>query len=263
MLKSIWMSDPHFTATGDVSGHDPVARVSAAIEHVNRFHADSDFCIISGDLVNRGSLEDYRALKSLLDTLACPYFPMVGNHDSRAHLKSTFELPADCMDGFVQYAITTTEGVMICLDTQKTGSDAGQLCPERTRWLKSTLDATQDAPVFIFMHHPPMSLGLPMQDQDRMENGQAFLDLIGNYPNIRHLFIGHVHRPICGTVAGIPYATMRSVLYQAPAPQPDWNWDSFIPAHEAPNLGVLTIANADVCLKYTQFCSYEVGTQTD
>lgn len=260
MLSAIWMSDLHFTTTGDVQGHNPRARLSAAVEGVNTHYKDSAFCVISGDLVNRGSPEDYNALKPYLDRLPCPYYPMAGNHDDRGLIKATFELPTDCMGDFIQYSVPTPEGLILCLDTQKTGSDAGEFCAKRTEWLQDKLEAARDTPVFIFMHHPPMPLGLPMQDTDRLENGDAFLDLIAHHSNVKHLFIGHIHRPITGTIQGIPYATMRSVLYQAPAPKPDWDWDSFKPAEEAPSLGVITFNNADVCLQYTQFCDYSVGT---
>ena len=260
MLKAIWMSDPHFTVTGDVLGHDPKVRLSAAIDHINNHHSDSAFCIISGDLVNRGSLEDYTALKQHLNRLCCPYLPMVGNHDDRELLKTTFQLPTDCMEDFIQYSQSTPEGLLIGLDTQKTGSDAGEFCETRSKWLKTVLMNSGDTPVYLFMHHPPLPLGLPMQDVDCMQNGEAFLDMIGAFQSVKQLFIGHVHRPICGTMRGIPYATMRSILYQAPPPQPYWDWESFAPAHEAPNLGVLTIENSDVCLKYTQFCLYDLGT---
>ncbi len=50
---------------------------------------------------------------------------------------------------------------------------------------------------------------------------------------------------------------MRSVLYQAPAPRPEWDWESFHPSEEAPNIGVMTISNADVNLQYEQFCRFE------
>jgi 3',5'-cyclic AMP phosphodiesterase CpdA len=260
MPKAIWMSDLHFAAKGDVQGHDPKARLSAAVEHVTAHHSDSAFCIISGDLVNRGSPEDYNALKPYLDDLPCPYYPMAGNHDDRALIKATFDLPADSMDEFIQYSVQTTHGLILCLDTQKTGSDAGEFCSVRTEWLLQKLEAAPDTPVFLFMHHPPMSLGLPMQDTDRLEDSSAFLNLIAQYSNVQYLFIGHVHRPITGTIQGIPYATMRSVLYQAPAPKPDWDWNSFQPTHEAPNLGVITLNDAGVCLHYTQFCGYKVGT---
>ncbi len=165
------------------------------------------------------------------------------------------------MSDFVQYTISTSEGLLICLDTQKSGSDAAEFCEKRSRWLTDVLDAAKDVPVFLFMHHPPMPIGLPMQDQDRMENGLAFLDLLEGRKNIKHLFIGHVHRPICGTIKGILFATMRSILYQAPAPQPEWDSDNFKPSQEAPNFGVLTIANSDVILQYIQFCDYEFGVE--
>lgn len=254
------MSDPHFCAEGIVQGHNPRQRISAAVEHINAHHSDNDYCIISGDLVNRGTREDYLALKRHLDFLQIPYLVMAGNHDDRALLKSVFQMPEDCMSDFVQFAIQTSEGRILCLDTQKSGCDGGEFCPIRAKWLDTTLEKSGDIPVFIFMHHPPMALGLPMQDTDRMESGEEFLDLLRAHSNVRHLFIGHVHRPICGTINGIPYATMRSVLYQAPPPQPEWNWHSFTPAHEAPNLGILAISNANVTLQYTQFCGYEVGT---
>lgn len=259
MEKIIWMSDPHFTAQGDVLGHDPRARLDAAIAHVNANHADSDFCVISGDMVNRGTRPDYLAVSEALSALQVPLLPMVGNHDDRPFFREVFALPDTSMAKFVQYSIDTPDGLILCLDTQKTGADAGDFCATRSDWLRDTLQHACDKPVYIFLHHPPMALGLPMQDQSRMENGPAFLDLLTMFPNIRHLFIGHVHRPVTGTVRGIPFATMRSVLYQAPPPRPDWTWKTFIPAAEAPNLGILMIKNGDVTLQYQQFCDYRTG----
>ena len=259
MLKLIWLSDLHFVAEGDVLGHDPRVRVQAAIDFINRHHADSDLCVLSGDLVNRGTLEDYGALAERLSGLNLPVLPMVGNHDDRQLLRAALSLPEDGMADFVQYAVQTAQGMIICLDTQKPGSDGGELCAERRAWLQDVLRTHADTPAYLFMHHPPMALGLPMQDVDKLDDGEGVLDLICGHANVRHLFIGHVHRPITGTVKGIPFATMRSVLYQAPAPVPAWDWDSFQPGEEAPNLGVLTIGELGVNLQYVQFCSFDEG----
>ncbi|WP_419905315.1 phosphodiesterase [Kiloniella sp.] len=262
MLKSIWMSDPHFSHEGDVLGHNPRVRIEAAVSYVNAHHSDSSFCFISGDMVNRGTVADYNALAAYLDKLKVPFLPMVGNHDDRELFRSTFSLPDTCMVDFIQYSVQTDEGLFVCLDTQKSGSDAGEFCEIRRDWLRKVLAEAADTPVYLFMHHPPMKLGLPMQDTENMENGEAFLQLLAEYSNVEHLFIGHVHRPITGTVKGIPFATMRSVLYQAPSPLPEWGWETFKPSEEAPNLGVLTISNADVNLQYLQFCDYRMGTSS-
>ena len=259
MLKAIWMSDLHYAANGDVLGHDPKAGLGSAIEHVNRFYKDSELCIISGDMVNRGTVEDYAAVSESLSQLAMPFFPMVGNHDDRVLFKDAFTLPNNCMQDFVQYSISTSEGEIICLDTLKAGSDEGEFCSKRLGWLTERLDALGETPAYLFMHHPPMKLGLPIQDTENLVESDALLELLSNHSNVRHLFIGHVHRPIVGTIKGIPFATMRSVLFQAPAPQPAWDWKTFKPSEEAPSIGALTIANMDVTMQYVQFCRYEDG----
>lgn len=260
MLKAIWMSDPHFTNAGDVLGHDPRIRLDMAVNHINANHSDAQFCVVSGDMVNRGTQEDYEALTKRLENLDIPLLPMVGNHDDRHLFRENFLLPATAMDKFIQFTLSTPDGLFVCLDTQKNGSDAGELCAERLAWLQNVLENAGDTPVFIFMHHPPMTLGLPMQDTDRMIDGDVFLDLVSGYSCVKYLFIGHVHRPISGTIRGVPFSTMRSVLYQAPAPKPAWNWDTFKPSEEAPNLGVIMISDADVNLQYEQFCQFEDGT---
>ena len=260
MNKLIWLSDPHFTANGLVLGHDPRIRLQAAIDYINTHHSDADCCIISGDLVNHGTSPDYAALASQLTSLSVPMLPMAGNHDNRDLLREHFTLPKTAMPDFVQYSITTPNGEIICLDTKKTGSDAGEFYPDRTNWLELHLNQNPETPTYVFMHHPPRPLDLPMQDADCMENGDAFLDMLARYRQIKHLFIGHVHRPITGTMNAIPFATMRSVLYQVPPPIPAWNWDTFTPALEAPQLGVLTLNGADYHLHYTQFCDDQTGT---
>ncbi len=259
MTKLVWMSDLHFTAEGDVLGHDPRVRLNAAVDHINQHHADAAMCVISGDMVNRGTRAGYKSLRTRLGTLSVPYFPMVGNHDDRNLFKRTLPLPVACMPDFVQFKVEIPEGLIVCLDTQKVGVDAGEFCQNRRDWLYETLSAARSTPVFLFMHHPPLNLGLPMQDTENMENGQAFLDLIAGFDCVKYMFIGHVHRPISGTVGGIPFSTMRSVLYQAPPPRPDWTWDTFKPGVEAPSIGIIQIARSSVIMHYDQFCSYKIG----
>jgi len=254
MLKLIWLSDTHFASGSTmVLGHDPRASIDAAIQHINDHHADADYCIISGDLVERGIASEYQAFKSHLDNLIVPYLPMVGNHDDRDALRSILPLPDSLSNIFIQYDVYTEFGSIVCLDTTKVGSGSGEYCEARFDWLHRVLTARKSAPAYIFMHHPPFSLGLPMQDTEQMENGAEFLEFLNRYSNVRHLFMGHVHRPVCGQVAGLPFATMRSTLYQAPAPRPEWTWDSFAPVDEAPCLGIVMIDTDSVIVQYTNF----------
>ncbi|MEE9427297.1 MAG: phosphodiesterase [Paracoccaceae bacterium] len=263
MTKLIWMSDLHFLA-GDrlVAGHDPKVRLQAAVDHIRQHYQDADFCVISGDLVNEGNADDYRALEQQLAGLGIDYLLMVGNHDDRAQLAQVFPRPKGAMPDHWQYYRQVDGGLYVFLDTLKPGSGAGEFCAERMGWLQDLLSANSQMPTYIFMHHPPMPLGLPRQDEIMLEQGGEFLELIAMHPQLKHLFIGHVHRPVTGVINGVPYATMRSVLYQAPPPRPDWDWEGFAPAQEAPAYGVLQIKGGDVTVQYTQFCAYEFGVST-
>lgn len=261
MTKIIWMSDPHFQTEGSIYGVDPRIRLEMAIDHVNACHADADFVIMSGDLVGDEIDEDYAGLAGYLAKSTLPVHAMIGNNDDRTGFRARLPLPENAMPEFIQYAIDTDEGTMLCLDTHKTGSHAGEFCDTRQAWLDERLRNSGDKPVYIFMHHPPFSLGLPRQDEIMLENGDRFLDLIGRHSNVKHLFMGHVHRPTCGTIRGIPFATIGALSFQVPAPRPDWDWDSFKAPTEAPHYAVLELSNGNVTLQYTQFCNVSVGME--
>ena len=253
MQKIVWMTDLHYVRNGEVAGVDVRKRLTDAVDYVNAWYSDAAFCVISGDMVQEETPATYRALQAQLKDLRLTYLPMVGNKDDREMMKAALDVPDDCLGGFVQYSVQIDQGVILCLDTQKVGSAAGELCQARMSWIKTALEAAGERPVYIFMHHPPMALDLPAQDEICLEQGAAFLDMIAAYPNVRHLFIGHVHRAVSGVVRGIPYATMKAVSFHAPAPRPDWSWDGFTHADEPANLGVITLRQSGVNLHFLQF----------
>lgn len=261
----IWLSDLHFEAAGDVLGHDPRVRLDAAVDHINTHYGDAALCVISGDMVETATAANYTALRAHLDRLSIPWHPMTGNHDDRALLRAHLRLPSDAMDDFAQYELSLPQARLICLDTLCDGADKGWLCAGRLDWLRARLEVGDPRPVLIFAHHPPMPLDLPMLDPDRLENGAALLEILHSAPMVRHLFFGHVHRPVSGSLGGsvgaLPYSGLRSVLYQAPPPRPAWDWDSFAPAPEAPELGVITLAQDRISIQCLQFCAADLGVR--
>lgn len=255
-MKLIWMSDLHFEAEGLVLGHNPRLRLQAAVDFIAEHHSDAAGCLITGDLVETGSVQNYQALKGFLDGLPMPVLPMTGNHDDRAVLRAVLPLPGTAMPDFIQYRTDFGDLSIMCLDTLNPGAAASALCAERMGWLKAELGALNGRPAIVAMHHPPMTLGLPMLDPDNLQNGAALLTLLAEHPNVLHLLAGHVHRPCSGTARGVPFTTAKSVLYQAPAPRPEWDWSSFLPAAEAPALTVLDYSADGLTLQQCQFCDH-------
>ena len=256
MTKIIWMTDPHFQNEGLIGDLNPRTRLKAAIDHMNTHHADADFMVLTGDLVGDDIEGDYKLLARYLAQSKIPVYPLVGNNDDRTGFRAHLMLPNGIMDDFIQYAIETEDARYLCLDTHMVGSHAGQFCTARQAWLQAHLT---DKPTYIFMHHPPMGLHLPKQDEIKLQEGDMFLDLVRD--RVQLLFIGHVHRPTFGTIHGIPFATLGALSFQAPPPQPAWDWDGFVPADEAPHYGVLYIENGNVTLQHTQFCAYDLGIE--
>jgi len=242
-----------------VLGHDPVARLRAAIDHANAHYADTAFCVITGDVVERASAASYRAVKAELDRLSMPYWPMTGNHDARSLLRAMLPLPANAMTDFIQYELEVGPVRILCLDSLFEGEDKGRLCPARLAWLEERLAQHPDRPTIVMLHHPPMPLGLPMLDPDRLEDGPALLAVLRRFPAVKQLCFGHVHRPVSGQIDGLAYCGLRAVLYQAPPPVPAWDWDSFAPAKEAPQMGVVTCTKDQIGIEMIEFCPADCG----
>ncbi|SLN50983.1 3',5'-cyclic adenosine monophosphate phosphodiesterase CpdA [Roseovarius albus] len=252
--RILWLSDLHFDLQNLVLGHDPIARLNAAIEFITQHYADAALCMITGDMVETATVENYTAVRTALDALPMPWLPMAGNHDKRTLFLQYMPLPDSAQSGFAQYTVDLPNLRLICLDSLKTGADSGELCAERLRWLKGILERT-DTPCAVALHHPPVPLDLPMLDPDRLEDSENLMQILAQYPMVKHVFCGHVHRPVTGCFNGLPYTSIRSVLYQAPPPMPAWDWDSFNPAPEAPDLGVIDIRSEGLNIQFTPFCS--------
>lgn len=258
----IWLSDLHFISDGLVQGHDPRARLDAAIDHINTHYPDADCCVITGDMVDLATPDIYADLRRRLDRLTVPSIGLTGNHDARGLFLDHMPLPPTAQPGFAQYALDVPGARLICLDTLWEGQDAGFMCPARLEWLSAELRDHPDTPTLIFMHHPPVDLGLPMLDPDRLSNGDALLDVLAQFPQVRQICCGHVHRPVITGARGIPLASIRAVLYQAPPPVPAWDWDSFQPPVEAPDMGIITIAADQITIQFAEFCAAEYGLGT-
>jgi 3',5'-cyclic AMP phosphodiesterase CpdA len=199
-VKIVQISDIHLTEPESRGiAHSPATRLRKAIALVNDRHPDADLCVITGDLVDDGARESYASLLTVLDSLKADYRLLLGNHDRRASFRSVFpQAPVD-PGGYVQSGKELGEAQLIFLDTLNEGEDGGLLCEGRLGWLRDQLAATPNkqpggGPAFVFMHHPPVDIGLPALDDIGLKDRQAFWELIRSSGRECVVFCGHVHR---------------------------------------------------------------------
>ena len=216
-MKIIHITDFHLVAPGETLwGLDPHARASACLDDIARWHGDADFCVISGDLTNQGDESAYDWLKERLKNFPLKTFLMVGNHDTREGFRQAFPETQKDENGFVQYAHKSDQGVFLFLDTLKGPVSEGEYCAARRGWLAGQLKAAADEPVWIFMHHPPFDIGIPYMDRIKLEEPEAFADIVEAHANIRHIFFGHVHRAAFIHWRGIPCTCLPGTNHQIP-----------------------------------------------
>ncbi len=261
-MKLIQISDLHFVPPGvRLFGLDPRARLEAAIADINAHHDDAELCLFTGDLADHGAPEAYDALRETLAALRVPYRLTIGNHDDRTAFQRAFpEAPRD-EHGFVQTVVTTGAGDIILLDTHEPGQASGSFCAKRQAWLEARLAKATGRPVYLFMHHPPLDIGIPSLDQIGLVDKQGFanaLDAAGDAAGdgtgaggIRHIFFGHVHRPVSGSWRGIPYASLRSLVHQVPF---DLVTERPVPYdHAPPGYNVILLDGEDTVVHHHEF----------
>lgn len=250
-MKIIHITDTHLVEPGRLLyGLDPAARLDAAIADINRNQADADMVVVTGDLAHWGEVAAYERFRQAMEGLTIPYRVLVGNHDRRANCLNTLaDAPRD-PNGFVQGYHDCPIGRLIFLDTLDEASHAGQLCQRRLDWLETALSsAAPDVPFFIFMHHPPFEVGVHDMDRIALAEREPFRAVIAPYmARIRHLFFGHVHRPIAGSWQRIPFSTLRGTNHQV--------WFDLSPdcahlaSHEPPAYAVILV-RADAVVVHT------------
>ena len=208
-MKLIHLSDIHLTTPGNtIGGRDPCYNFERALAHVLADHSDAELMVITGDLSNCGDRTDYEWLRGRLADFPVPVRLCIGNHDDRAAFVSVFPAFSE-PDGFVQGFHDTAAGRCLFLDTCEPQTHAGRYCEPRQDWLEQRL-AEHDGPFLLFMHHNPMPTHISPIDQIRLLDDVRFRQIVARHrEKIRHIFFGHCHLPLGGSVAGVPTTSLR------------------------------------------------------
>jgi len=204
------ISDTHIS----LNTNENDAYLQRAVVHLLELPAQPDVVIITGDCVNSGHHIEYTRLLSLLAPLPMPYYLVPGNHDDRVKLLELFGAQGtQPLHGFVQYVVDDGPVRLIALDTQVFGKGDGFLSDEQLQWLEERLSEAPTKPTLIFMHHPPIFVGLSAMDEMRLTNADAFGEIIARHPQVERIVAGHIHMSITRRFAGTIVMTCPPTTY--------------------------------------------------
>ena len=213
-MKIVHVSDIHLQED-PILGTDPVGEWEACFSHVERHHGDADLVVVTGDLAHRGETCAYRRLRERLE--ASPLAPrlMVGNHDDRDAFLAVFPGTPTDASGFVQWSEERDGWRLVFLDTLDPGHHAGRLCERRLRWLDAQFAGCERA--IVFMHHPPVAVGVANADIIGLVDAAAFRAVLSRHRGrVRHIFFGHCHYALSGSVDGVAFSAAQSTSH------PNW-----------------------------------------
>ena len=220
----VQLSDPHIVALGRLlmDRIDTPALLASAVASVRALEPPATAVVLTGDLVDRGSAEEYAHLRQLIEPLACPVWLMPGNHDSVEAMRRAFPdhpeltpLSDGSLAPFVLWVREVAGIRLIALDTVVAGASHGALCKHRLDWLERTLSAAPHQPTIVAMHHPPFATGIGHMDGIGLRQGSdALADVLRRHPQVERVICGHLHRPIVRRFGGTVAMTAPSTAHQ-------------------------------------------------
>jgi 3',5'-cyclic-AMP phosphodiesterase len=194
---------------------DTAGFLARAVDHILHLDPRPDVVLATGDLVDRGTAEEYQRLRHLLAPLPMPVYLIPGNHDDREAMRREFAdhtyMPRD---GFIQYVVDDGPVRLIALDTLIPGKGGGRVDAERITWLDARLREAPTKPTLIFMHHPPFMTGIAYMDAISLEGADALAEVVRRHAQVERVACGHLHRSIQSRWAGTVASTAPSTAHQ-------------------------------------------------
>ncbi|MCH7788831.1 MAG: phosphodiesterase [Acidobacteria bacterium] len=200
---------------------DCTARLARVVEVLESLIPRPDVVLLTGDLTDEGTADQYLLLQGLLAPLTIPVLPIPGNHDLHDAFVESFAevLPPDLADGHCSYVIeprAAAQPRLIGFDTSHPERIDGVAPQDRLLWLDQQLSAAPEVPTLIFMHHPPIDSTIWWMDIVGLSPGDAveLRAVIARHDQIRLVVAGHIHRPIHSMIGSARVSICPSTVHQ-------------------------------------------------
>ena len=148
---------------------------------------EPEFCLVLGDLTDAGTREQLAGVRSLLEDLGRPIYPVIGNHDFHPddgphHYRRAFP-------GRINYQFEHRDWLFVGLDTcEGLPYEDTSVQPPTLDWLDRTLPHLDPAAPMVVFTHFPLGPGVPM----RPLNADEVLRRFARH-NLKAVLSGHFH----------------------------------------------------------------------
>jgi 3',5'-cyclic-AMP phosphodiesterase len=185
------------------------------LAHVQESGLRPDHVVVTGDHTHDELPETYAAVRGLLEPFLDRLWLVPGNHDDRSALRSAFadRIPLDGADR-ITFSFRTGGWLCLGLDTHVPGAVGGRLGAAQLEWIRGELDRHRPRAAVLFMHHPPVELGVEWLDRIGLDDADLLQALIEEEPRIRLVCCGHVHHESSNRLGAAEIVTVPSTGLQ-------------------------------------------------
>jgi 3',5'-cyclic AMP phosphodiesterase CpdA len=211
------ISDTHILETreSEIRGVKPYSKLENLINSITQLEYKPKFAIITGDLTDNGSIQEYQLFKQLRDKLEennIPILLTLGNHDNSINFRKVF--PTETVNGPHYYVKEIDEFRIIALDSSVPGRirgpDTGSFTGDQLSWLANLLEGEPNRPTIIALHHPINLASLDVWDMSfGVTQRNRFYQIIDGC-NVLGILNGHLHHNQTVTVNGVLHCQAAS-----------------------------------------------------
>jgi Icc protein len=178
MATVLQISDTHLGAEPNTPvDRDPDAALAASIKPV--LGMAPDLVLLTGDLSDDGSVEALTRLRETVKVFAAPMLAVAGNHDIVDNVRVVFGAPGTADVGAWR---------VVAVETLIPGHEHGAI---DVADLVRRLDAVDDRPTVIAVHHPPRSPST--HPWFRLIGAEQMLAELRLRSHVRAVVSGHLH----------------------------------------------------------------------
>lgn len=169
-----------------------------------------DLLLLTGDLGQSPCIESYQRIFQKVENSQIPVRCLAGNHDDydlMQHIFNTPEINCQKQTCFANWQI-------LMLNSQIVGSEKGALAQTELDFLETCLNERKDLFTLIALHHNCLPTNSAWLDTMQVENSDAFLNIVMQFPNVKAITTGHIHQEMDTKMGEISVFGTPSTCFQ-------------------------------------------------
>lgn len=204
-------------------------------EHYFRFilqqalesHRKIDLILVTGDLTQTPSSSCYQRIFKELEKTGIPCICLPGNHDDwqlMQHFLNTDNVSCNRQTTIGNWKI-------ICLNSQKPGTDGGWLAESELLFLGRELPKHSEKHILIAVHHNCLPTSSEWMDTMTIENSNELFTILKHFPQVKVVIHGHTHQEQEFKIDNLKILSTPSTCFQFKPKSKNFALDDTLPGY--------------------------------